>query len=506
MSLNCEEIEIILAELNLEGSFIQQIVQPGFDSLALYTYKEGKSKTVYISLANGACRINETRKKIPKTDKPLRFMEFMKSRIKGCRIDSCFQIGKERIIQFELSHRIDDERGEFGDESTLSIEKFFMFVRLWSGSANIIVTDENLKILDVFYRRPNKDEVGGKLFVMPEIREQTKEFTVRNFDELIDPEIQPDIQPDVQQDSEIQPDIQALSFNEKVDLYYSEHAQSLSREALLVQAEKYYSEHRTKIENAISKLEEKRSSFLKNDELKHNGDLILAFAYLLDGESEFLECEDYDSGEKVRIKINPKKSAQENATDYYEKYKKAAHGIEDLEYDIGRLKKELRDLQAVYEALLAEPNPIRIQQLLRKQTKPKQQIVKKRAGLTYFLNGWTIFVGRDADENDDLLRHHVKGQDMWMHTRDFAGGYVFIKNRPGKTVPLEILLDAGNLAVYHSKARKAGQADLYYTQVKYLRRAKNGPKGLVLPTHEKNITIKIDDKRLKLMEASQIED
>ena len=69
-----------------------------------------------------------------------------------------------------------------------------------------------------------------------------------------------------------------------------------------------------------------------------------------------------------------------------------------------------------------------------------------------------------------------------------------------KTVPLDILLYAGNLAVYHSKARRNGQADLYYTQVKYLRRAKNGPKGLVLPTQEKNLLIKIDEQRLRKLD------
>ena len=89
---------------------------------------------------------------------------------------------------------------------------------------------------------------------------------------------------------------------------------------------------------------------------------------------------------------------------------------------------------------------------------------------------------------------------MWLHTRDFSGGYVFIKARPGKTVPLDILLYAGNLAVYHSKARRNGQADLYYTEVKYLRRAKDGPKGLVLPTHEKNLHIKLDEEKLRTLD------
>ena len=138
--------------------------------------------------------------------------------------------------------------------------------------------------------------------------------------------------------------------------------------------------------------------------------------------------------------------------------------------------------------------------MLRHDTKPKQQAEKTHPGLHYEIEGWTVIVGRTATENDELLRHYVKGQDMWMHTRDYAGGYVFIKGKKDKTVPLEILLYAGNLAVYHSKARKNGQADLYYTQVKHLRRAKNGPKGLVLPTQEKNLLVKIDDAKMRKLD------
>ena len=93
--------------------------------------------------------------------------------------------------------------------------------------------------------------------------------------------------------------------------------------------------------------------------------------------------------------------------------------------------------------------------------------------------------------------------DLWLHTRDYSGGYVFIKAKKDKTVPLEVLLYAGNLAVYHSKARKNGQADLYYTQVKHLRRAKNGPKGLVLPTNEKNLHIKLDTKILQALDECE---
>jgi len=68
------------------------------------------------------------------------------------------------------------------------------------------------------------------------------------------------------------------------------------------------------------------------------------------------------------------------------------------------------------------------------------------------------------------------------------------------------MLDAANLAIYYSKARKAGKADLYYTQVKHLRRAKNGPKGLVLPTQEKNICVALDQPRLNRLDEIRQEE
>lgn len=466
MSLNSAELSLILQELDLTGSFIRQIIQSSFDTISFNVYKDGISKTVLVCLANGSCRINETFRGVPKNEKPLRFMQFLKAHVKGCRIAECEQLGSERIVKMVLTQ----------GEKTL-----FMLIRLWSGAGNIIVTDTDLKILDVFYRRPKRNEVTGGIFVLPELRrldEKTAEkfSQIRSFDDV---------------------ETKNGTFNEKVDLWYSQHAQSLSLEALREQAQKHYTAQRSRMENALKKLEDKRKDFLHAEQWKHQGDLILSFAHLIDGEKDYLDCTDYETGKEIRIPINPDKTAHNNAGIYYEKYKKAVSGLSDLEIDIARLKKEILDIDAIYEKIQKEENPLRIEQMLRKQTKPKQQIEKKIPGLQYLVEGWTILVGRTASENDELLRHHVKGLDMWLHSRDTAGGFVFIKNRPGKTVPLNILLDAGNLAVYFSKARKNGSADLYYTQVKHLRRAKNAPKGTVLPTNEKNISITLDKERLQ---------
>ncbi|MCR4900125.1 MAG: NFACT RNA binding domain-containing protein, partial [Treponema sp.] len=234
-------------------------------------------------------------------------------------------------------------------------------------------------------------------------------------------------------------------------------------------------------------------------------DLILSWGHLITPESKFLECEDYETGTTLRILIDPKKTPQENAADYYKSYKKALSGKEELASDIEIAQKQISKLDSLYEEIKNEQNPVKIEQLLRKDSAPEQKKKKQHPGLDYTDNGWYILVGRDANENDELLRHYVRGDDLWLHVRDFAGGYVFIKNRKGKTVPLEILIDAGNLAVHYSKARNNSKVDLYYTHVKYLRRAKNGPKGLVIPTQEKNLCITPDKKVLTRLEMSKQE-
>lgn len=467
MSLNCNELNLVLAELDIEGAFIQEAVQPGYDTIAFRLIKQSTVSTLIICTKQNACRMNLTTQRIPKNEKPLRFHEFLRSKIQGMRINSCTQIGLDRIIKLDVS---------------TWKERCFIYIRLWSGAANVVVTDENGTILDCMFRRPNKNEVTGGTFII-EQHEVTKQertqalekFTPRDF-----------------------ADCTGNTYNERVDNYYSEHASALSRETLLQQAEKWYNTKHSRMTNALQKLLQKKEQFANASQLKHTGDLILAYAQ--DAQGTTLTCIDYDTNQEVHIHLDAKKTAQENAAEYYSQYKKSVSGMEDLEHDIQLAQNEIASLDAAYNKMLSEKNVIKLEQLLRHDTTPKQKIEKPHAGLHYEINGWTILVGRTAAENDELLRHTVKGQDMWLHTRDYAGGYVFIKAQRNKTVPLEILLYAGNLAVYHSKARKNAQADLYYTQVKYLRRAKNGPKGLVLPTQEKNLFVKLDDKKLRELE------
>ena len=517
MSLNCAEIDKILEELDLEGSYIQKVVQSSYSVMVLHLYKT-RPMSLVICLEPGACRLHETTRKIPKFDKPLRFMELLRSRLRGAKITEAVQLNNDRIVRLSLE---------------TSSGMLYLYIRLWSGAANMLLVDNGI-IVDAFYRRPSRHEVSGEpwqplpgeseaaamqtfgnkpsvaagseakavaesasaavssasdikntpaVVSSPAVDKPVKTYTIRSYDT-------------------------SKTFNEAIDEWYARQAPVLSLEALRAEAERFYGLKIEKISRALEKLEAKKHSFLQADTLKHQGDLLLANLYRIPQGASSVELEDYAADNRIiRIALDPRKTAQENAAGYYERYKKAVSGLEALTDDIEASKQTLAALNEELAKLRGEENPYIIEKVLHKRKIPVQRKQaaqeKERPGLTFYHDGWILYVGRTAAENDELLRHHVRGKDMWLHVRDYSGGYVFIKNKNGKTVPLPVLIAAGNLAVFYSKARRNGQADLYYTAVKDLRRAKNAPKGTVLPSNEKNLSIKLDPAVLKQLEQSR---
>jgi len=475
MSLNWKEINLILEELSLEGAQIQGAVQSAYDVMVFSLHKKGETKKLLVSLSSGACRLHETFSPFPKSDKPLRFSQFLNSKIVNGRIIDVCQLGEDRIVRFTVK-RTDNV--------------FLMYLRLWSNAANIIVTDEDGAILDAMRRLPKRGEITGGFYTpenndknqKPAALAKTRIFNIREFPADV-------------------------SFNKYIDDFYASTGGQLSLEVLQEQVKRHHEGKIGKITAALDRLREKETSFTDASRFKIYGDIILSNISNIKPEDKWLETE--ENGKKIKIEIEPKISPAAQAGKYYEQYRKAKSGLAEIQKEILDGEQELRDLNEKLNRLLKESNPLILAKLIKSagfstRTSSTSKKEKVRPGLSFKRGDWLIMVGRDASENDELLRRHVKGNDLWLHTRDYHGSYVFIKQRSGKSFPLDIMLDAGNLALFYSKGRNNGEGDLFYTHVKYLRRAKDGPKGLVIPTQEKNLHIKLDDKRLRNLENSKV--
>ncbi len=218
--------------------------------------------------------------------------------------------------------------------------------------------------------------------------------------------------------------------------------------------------------------------------------------------SEFLE--NYYESLSNQIKknnikelLNQSLSPKENALQYFKAYKKGKNSFETIQ-------NQLKDNLDKFNLIKSKINMLKIENFIPKEEYNQEETaIKKKEktpkiGLHFTSCGFEILIGRNAKENNELLRRCVKGNDYWLHTRDYPGAYVFIRNQKNKTPCLDVLLAAGNLCVFYTKlAKKSGKADLYYTQVKNLRRVKNGKLGLVIPKAEKNLHIKLDENLIK---------
>ncbi|MDX9827564.1 MAG: NFACT family protein, partial [Spirochaetia bacterium] len=82
MSLNYKEIDLIVSELDLEGSKLQKVIQPSYDSLVLEFYGPRGLQDVFIGFGAGACRIHGIASLPAKNERPLRFMECLRSHLR----------------------------------------------------------------------------------------------------------------------------------------------------------------------------------------------------------------------------------------------------------------------------------------------------------------------------------------------------------------------------------------------------------------------------------------
>ncbi len=459
MSLNASEINLILDELDIAGSYIQKIIQPDFHTLIFSVYSPQDRFNLLISMKPGTSRIHRHNGRIGKAEKLQRFAQFLRARILGGRIIGCSQPGNDRIIRMEIKK---------GDENTT------LWIRLWGGNSNIIASDSNNIILDSYYRRPAKGEASGAKLVYSIKEKDLSPFPVR-------------------------PHPDAESFNSFIDGYYTELEDKERREQLHQQIASLTNRTLIKLECRLSNARELVDKYESFEQYKQYGELILANKSSIAKGDTFLEAANYyNENETIRIPLDSKLSAGENSEKYFHRYKKAKNGLQLLQDEVKNLTAKIADLKNSQQKLLEEQD-VQILEEWYKQEKQHQSkaVVKDIPGLQFTSGPFMIYVGRTAKENDQLLRHNVRGSDWWLHTRDYAGGYVFIKVEKGKTVPLDTLLDAGNLAVHFSKGKNSRKADVYYTQVKYLRRAKDGPTGLVIPTQEKNLSVTAEPARLK---------
>lgn len=111
-------------------------------------------------------------------------------------------------------------------------------------------------------------------------------------------------------------------------------------------------------------------------------------------------------------------------------------------------------------------------------------------------SGLSILVGKGGKHNDALSLKVARGNDLWLHARDWAGAHVVVRLDKGRSLDQETLLDAALLAAHYSKGRGDTLVDVQYTHAKHVRKPKGLPPGRVTVADGRNIAVRPDPERL----------
>jgi predicted ribosome quality control (RQC) complex YloA/Tae2 family protein len=257
------------------------------------------------------------------------------------------------------------------------------------------------------------------------------------------------------------------------------------------------------------------------DEYKKKADLLLANLHNAVLGQDQLTVDDWETGEKVVLSLDPYLTPQEQAESWYDRYRKLSRA-KDIATERKRgVHAEREELTKLEERLagastLDEIGDIRRQCVFHGLISPEEEKPGKGRGKKsdtgrpgmgrlsgisakrYRSNDGFLILAGTSDNANDALRRASSPDDIWLHTRDIPGGHVYIISR-GKEVPETTLKEAGMVAVWHSKARDGSNVPVDYTRAKYIEPIPGGPAGKVRFKRERTIRVTPDEKRLEKM-------
>lgn len=226
------------------------------------------------------------------------------------------------------------------------------------------------------------------------------------------------------------------------------------------------------------------------EQLRISAELINANLYRLEKGAAFYDLENYyDENKPIRIKADPSKSPAANAQKYFKDYRKAKTAEAMLTELIEQGQNDLQYLETVADALdrastQAEIEEIRnelvVSGFMRFKKKNNQKQPKLLPPMEYMTSdGFRVLVGRNNMQNDKLSLKTASKSDMWLHTQKFPGSHVIIVS-DNKEISDDAIVEAAEIAAYHSKARDAKLVPVDYTYVKHLKKPQGAPPGKVI--------------------------
>ena len=229
---------------------------------------------------------------------------------------------------------------------------------------------------------------------------------------------------------------------------------------------------------------------------RHRADLIMANLHAIAPGASQVEIIDFYTNEPVVIKLKPLEKPQRTAENLYRKAKNQQ--IEERQLQARIATREAEALQALElleeldtQPALAELRGLRTWRKLH-ALDPAPAAAKAATELPFKVfedHGFTILVGRNAQNNDLLTQKYAHKDDLWLHAKDVSGSHVVIRHRAGQPVPAPVIERAAQLAGWYSRRQHDSLCPVTVTPKKFVRKPKGALPGQVLVEREQVVLV-----------------
>ena len=254
-----------------------------------------------------------------------------------------------------------------------------------------------------------------------------------------------------------------------------------------------------KVKKRLSAINARLSDAENGEKERVNGELILANIYKIKQGDKSVAVTDYYDGTEKTISLDPALTPAQNAERYYKRYNKAKRTL------VAQLpQKEFAEAELAYlngvndEIALAEnasdavliAEELKAAGYIAKEKLPQKRRKEPAKYRVYAIDGFTVKVGRNNVENDELT-FSAKGGDLWLHAKDYHSSHVIIETE-GKDVPEKTIITAAEICAYYGKGRAGGKSDVVYTKKKFVKKPPKSKPGFCTYTEFKTVTVKPD--------------
>lgn len=234
----------------------------------------------------------------------------------------------------------------------------------------------------------------------------------------------------------------------------------------------------------------------KKDRYRIYGELLNTYGYSIPAGAKYADLDNYYTGEKLRVPLDPLLTPAQNAQKYFDRYGKLKRTAEALNTLTAQTEAEIRQLRSILVSLdlsadesdiaaireeLAQSHFIRRGTTGSKGAK-KNRLPKSQPFHYMSRDGFDIYVGKNNLQNDELSFRLAGGGDLWFHANDMPGSHVILKTggRKLEEIPDQTFLDAASLAAHYSSGREQEKVEVDYLFRRDLKKPAGARPGFVV--------------------------